>query len=60
MVVAGSGAGDGPEEVGTKMVPVTVVAIVLVAGVGIKVMVLGTAVQIPGFCGTKAAQTPAK
>lgn len=41
-------------------VAVAVVVAVSVGGIGTKVMVLGTPVQIPGFCGTKFAQMPAR
>ena len=54
MVVTGGGAA------GTTNVPVAVVATTLEEGVGTSVMVLGTAVQIPGFWSTKAAQMPTK
>lgn len=49
IVVTGGGAAGGPEDTGTTSVPVRAVATVLVAGIGTKVMVLGTAVQMPGF-----------
>ena len=43
------------------MISAPVVAVTIgVAGVGINVIVLGTAVQIAGFCGMKAAQIPAR
>jgi hypothetical protein len=43
----------------TISVPVTTV-VEVVGGIGTRVIELGTPVQIPGFCGTKSAQIPAK
>ena len=59
IVVTGGAWPAGGEETGTIWAPVVAVT-VSVAGVGIRVMVLGTAVQMAGFCGMNAAQTPAK
>lgn len=36
------------------------VAVSVTSGVGTRVIVLGTPVQMPGFWGTKSAQMPAR
>jgi hypothetical protein len=41
-------------------VEMTTAGAVAAGGEGIRVMDLGTLVQIPGFCGTKSAQMPAR
>ena len=36
------------------------IVVVLTAGVGMRVIVVGMAVMMPGFCGTCSAQMPVK
>lgn len=58
-------SGLGPRPFPFVAVPVTVAVLICVTVLGVgatgtRVMLLGTPVQIPGFCGTKSAQIPAR